>query len=562
MTTHIISLPQKKVFAIRLTPETIHVLVLISVAASIVLPMIFWGMPSANDLSNHFRFALPFYDGLKSGHLYPGWSAESNYGFGDPSFRFYPPGLYYLLALTRALAGNWYTASVLTFAMISVFGALGMYLWAREFTCSQNAMWAGIFYSVAPYRLNQLFQGLLLAEFAGAAILPFAFLFTERVCRQRRPRDVAGLAVFYALLVLTHLPLAVMGSIAIAFYALLRIDKKAWRRSIAALGVSAFLGLAASACYWLTMIIELKWIHGNDFDPEPGISYRDNFVLSTFSPDFLGVWWMNILLLFMAAMFWPALVLAIRTAREKIATAHGNIVLALTALFSIALFLATPLSRPIWNAFRPLQQTQFPWRWLAVVSLAGSMLLALAIPFWIRLMQTRRRPLVIFALGTVAISLAFSVSHIIREARWLSPTEFEQTVGNLRDSQSIKFWLPAWAHESLPKANALVEAGNRSIKIDRWAPEDRVFEVSAGEPIEARIRTFFYPHWTAISDGHLLSTRPDKDGILLVSLPQDAASVHLVFREPPRTRVAGITSVAGCVLIGILASPFSRRRRK
>src|ERR1051325_3685400 len=286
MTTHIISLPQKKVFAIRLTPETIHVLVLISVAASIVLPMIFWGMPSANDLSNHFRFALPFYDGLKSGHLYPGWSAESNYGFGDPSFRFYPPGLYYLLALTRALAGNWYTASVLTFAMISVFGALGMYLWAREFTCSQNAMWAGIFYSVAPYRLNQLFQGLLLAEFAGAAILPFAFLFTERVCRQRRPRDVAGLAVFYALLVLTHLPLAVMGSIAIAFYALLRIDKKAWRRSIAALGVSAFLGLAASACYWLTMIIELKWIYGNDIDPEPGINYRDNFVLSTFSPSF------------------------------------------------------------------------------------------------------------------------------------------------------------------------------------------------------------------------------------------------------------------------------------
>ena len=562
MTTRTVSLQQKKAFAIRLTPETIHVLVLTSVAASIILPMIFWGMPSANDLSNHFRFALPFYDALQTGRLYPGWLAETNNGLGDPSFRFYPPALYYLLALGRALAGNWYVATVIAFAIVSVTGAFGMYLWARQFTTSQNAMWAGILYSVAPYHLNQLFQALLLAEFAAAAVLPFVFLFAEKVCRLRRPKDVAGLAAAYAMLVLTHLPLAAIGSIALAIYALWRIDRKAIWRTLTALGISVVLGLAVSACYWVTMIFELQWIHGNDLDPEPGINYRDNFVLSTFSPDFVNVWWMNILLLFTVAMFWPAFALAIRAARKQIANVHGNIVPALAALLCMALFLATPLSRPFWNVFGPLQETQFPWRWFAILSLAGSMLLALAIPFWTRLMMTRKRSWAIFALGTVAISLAFSVSHIIREARWLSATEFEQTVGNLRDSQSIKFWLPAWAHEALPKMNAPVEAGNRSIKIDRWAPEDRVFQVSAGEPTEARIRTFFYPHWTATSAGRVLATRPDKDGILLVSVPQDAASVRLVFREPSRTRLAGATSIAGCLLIGILASPFSRRRRK
>jgi len=36
----------------------------------------------------------------------PAWLAEANHGFGDASFRFYPPALYYLLALTRTLAGK------------------------------------------------------------------------------------------------------------------------------------------------------------------------------------------------------------------------------------------------------------------------------------------------------------------------------------------------------------------------------------------------------------------------------------------------------------------------
>src|SRR6266568_5906868 len=108
MTSRSISLAQKKSFAASLSPETVHMIAVAVVGFAVVMPMMFWGVPSALDLSNHFRFALPFYDALRSGHLYPGWLADSNNGFGDASFRFYPPGLYYLLAAARALSGNWY----------------------------------------------------------------------------------------------------------------------------------------------------------------------------------------------------------------------------------------------------------------------------------------------------------------------------------------------------------------------------------------------------------------------------------------------------------------------
>src|SRR5438067_4887916 len=290
-----LSWPATRSFASSLSPETRRLIVLALVAAATMAPMLIWGIPSNRDLSNHFRFALPFYDALRSGRFYPGWLADANHGFGDASFRFYPPALYYLLGLTRTLAGNWYAATIITFSALSVMGAVGIYFWAREFGSSEMAMWAGILYSVAPYHLNQFFQAVMLAEFAGAAVLPFAFAFTERVCQRRRKRDVAGLAAAYALLVLTHLPLAVIGSIALAFYALLRVDRKKITSTIAALAASVALGLAASACYWTTMVSELNWIRADNVNPLPGQDYHDNFVLSTFSTDQVNVWWMNIL---------------------------------------------------------------------------------------------------------------------------------------------------------------------------------------------------------------------------------------------------------------------------
>src|SRR6185503_5450518 len=369
MSSRSASLPQKEHLAISSSPETIHLVVLAAVGAAVILPMIFWGVPSALDLSNHFRFALPFYDALRAGHLYPGWLAESNYGLGDASFRFYPPALYYLLALARSVTGNWYAATVSTFAVLSMLGAFGVYFWAREFTSSRNAMWAGIFYAVAPYHLNELYQALLLAEFAAAAVLPFAFAFTERVCRHRRPQDVAGLAAAYALLVLTHLPLTVIGSIALMFYALLRIDRKQMWRTISALSISVAIGLAASACYWTNMLAELKWIRADNVNPEPGLDYRYNFVLSTFSAESLNVWWMNILLLFTLAMFWPAVVLMKRSARENFAQLQQSsvgVTISITVVLALSLFMATSLSRPVWNLIRPLQETQLPWRWLSI----------------------------------------------------------------------------------------------------------------------------------------------------------------------------------------------------
>src|ERR1041384_4647226 len=206
----------------------------------VIVPAILWGIPSNLDLTNHFRFTLPFYDAIAAGDLYPGWLAESNGGYGDPIFRFYPPALYYLLAVARFVVGNWYGAALVVFVLISIAGGLGMYFWSSAILPATGASWAAFFYALAPYHLNQLYQATLLAEWAGSAVLPFVFGFVDRICEHGRRRDIAGLAATYGLLWFTHLPLAVIGSLALLVYSLVKVREF---RKLAKLASGAALGL-------------------------------------------------------------------------------------------------------------------------------------------------------------------------------------------------------------------------------------------------------------------------------------------------------------------------------
>ena len=526
----------------------------VAVSLLVMLPVWIFGVPSNRDLSNHFRFILPFYDAITSGNFYASWLAESNAGYGDPSFRFYPPGLYYVLALFRFATGDWYLATLLTFTTVSVAGGLGIYFWSRSIMPASHAMWAAFIYALAPYHLNQLYQAVLLAEWAGASVLPFVFGFAERLCANGKRRDVAGLAFCYAVLVFTHLPLTVIGSLALVVYALIRMRPDRRIRTLLQFAGAAILGLCASAIFWVTTIAELRWIGMNEVHHEPAVDYRYNFVLSTFSPDYMNVWWMNILAL-MTLLLSAPVVLLLR--RKALIERKRLLPVALFTLFT--LFMTVPLSRPIWNLLTPLQETQFPWRWLSLVSMGAAILTAGALPLLVQLDKNTDRIKRLLILGAMSAGVVFCVSHVVREAVFLPAPAFENALAKVRGTPSISYWLPLGASPTATPMTVEVDAADRAVSVQSWTPERRRFSVAAGNATEARVRTFYYPHWTASSGNERLSTRADKDGVLLVSLPADAVPVDLVFEEPRRSHVSSAVSLAGLVFISFLAVPLRRR---
>jgi len=158
-------------------------------AIAALMPAIIRGVPASRDLQHHFRLALAFKDSFSQGDLYPSWLAEANSGYGDVSLRFYPPGLGFLLAAVNAVTGNWYVTALLVFTLLTLFGGLGAYTWARSFVEPALAKWAAALFIFMPYRVNELYQSSLLAEYAAAAALPFVFAFTERLCRNGGRRN-------------------------------------------------------------------------------------------------------------------------------------------------------------------------------------------------------------------------------------------------------------------------------------------------------------------------------------------------------------------------------------
>jgi 6-pyruvoyl-tetrahydropterin synthase-like protein len=540
--------------------------------AIVLLPAMFLGMPKNNDLANHYHFAIPFYEALRQGEVYPGWLATPNYGYGDVVVRFYPPALYYLLAAGRAITGNWYAGSLLVMSCLSALGSLGAYFWARSYVPRNTAVAAGVFYALMPYHLAEFYQAAQLAEFAGGAALIFALAFTKRVCDRARWHDVAGLAAAYAALVLSHLPLAVFGSLILLLYALMSIPRERAANTFLKLSSAVILGLAASAFYWLRMIAEMSWIMADGPNPDPMVDYRQNFIFSSFSPDeHLSLWWMALLATATLLMCVPAFGSFAGLVRTTSRRALSHV--ALLLLFSI--FMSTALSKPIWAIIPYLRLTQHPFRWLAVTSAVAPILMAASVPFWSMRIQQRQRSLALIMTGLVLISVTFSLSQTVRGAAYFSRPTFEQMLTPLKESPSIVQWLPIWASASgvnkasyekcLPPtvAAARVEAPNRGVQINEWSDLRRVFTVEAGETVEARVATFYYPHWIAEANGQPLSTRPSSDGTLLIALPPQKLVVSVEFREPARSKLSATISIISWTLIAsllIFDSLTSKRR--
>jgi len=235
-------------------------LILIALTAFLVIaPMIFAGIPEGNDLAQHLRFAAVFYDSIRAGDFFPGWAGGENMGFGGIGTRYYPPVAYYLMALTQMLTGSWFETVWMNAFFWMFLGSAGVYFWAKEWLSSGQAFLAAALFALVPYHTAQIYQFWLYAEYAATGILPFCFLFAARIIRRGAALDVLLFAVAYSLLLLTHIPMTIIGSAGLGVYGLLLTDWKKPRRTILNFTTAFGLSLAATAFHWLRALTEIDF---------------------------------------------------------------------------------------------------------------------------------------------------------------------------------------------------------------------------------------------------------------------------------------------------------------
>lgn len=525
-------------------------LVLLAVAGLVITPAIIYGIPDGPDLRNHFRLALGFERGFAGGYWYPSWIATSNSGYGDASLRIYPPGLYFILNTINFVLRDWYASWLSGFALITLLGGIGAYFWARSIS-QAYALWAGIFYMLAPYHINELYQAALLAEYLGGAALAFVFGFLERFCQHESKASFTGLAISFALLIFAHPPLAMMGTILLAPYFLLRCERHNLRRRSTLVSLALLLGLALSAPYWTTMLGELSWVKGDRIDSGIRFNINTNFLFSNFSADNPNTWWANLLAAVTLVMLWPAFLAGWINRRLSQFKAVG--VLCLLTLFSI--LMVTPLSRPLWEVIPKLKSLEFPWRWLSVTTLLGAIALSGSLSYWTPKVRQKSRALALLAIGSVLVAASFSFLQPVRGASFFNRAIVNDLISSVPKEESLPEWLPVWANRSLHLNNngPLIEAQDRQASPLLWEPERRVFRVTSGKTSQATLRTFFYPLWTATVNNRNSPLTYSADGLIQVPLPPEESLVVVEFVQPLRVRVAEIISVLSLLLISVVA---------
>src|SRR6267142_2420039 len=187
--------------------------VVVIAAAGLIftIPVIIYGIPFFSDdgVSHHALWYTHFSTQLWAGNLYPRWLMGMNKGLGSPVFYYYPPIPFFLTSLLKPffpddLHGCHQLG--LSAALALIASGLCAYLWLKELVDRNSALLAAVLYMVTPYHLAaDLYIRGSFAEYWSFVWMPLILFFTHKMVKGNK-LALAGLAVSYALLLMTHLP--------------------------------------------------------------------------------------------------------------------------------------------------------------------------------------------------------------------------------------------------------------------------------------------------------------------------------------------------------------------
>lgn len=516
-----------------------NVVFVFGIAVLPVLPILISGIPYGPDSTAYYRICTSFYQALGRGDWFPSWVATSFGGYGDLSVRFYPPLTFYVAALFRTLTGNWYTASLLLFTLFSLIGALGVYFWTSSLITPKWAIVSAAIFCFMPFHVTELYTAFMFPQFAAAGFIAFSFGCVERICQQEKFKYeyVAGLGAAYGLLLLTNLPIALIGSLALVLYSALRLRRDQFLTQLSALTLGAILGLLSSGFFLIKVLTETKWLSGDKNNYRGWYDYKNNFLMSS-GPQGSSLWLVNLIAVVTLAALLPSSLLLLKHHRKRYAPV---VILAFAAFF-----MSTPLSKPLWLIIPKLTEVQFPWRWLSVVTITCALLAGIALPHWFVMARSRYRPVAILALGALSIAISLSIFQLIRGAIFKGPTEFNSLITGIETQNADQYWLPVWTPQPPAGKDGASLFSSQTLEV-----------TNAGN---IKIKTLYYPHWHAFMGDESLPVSPDRDGNIVLSVAH-AGKIRVIWVEPLVVQAAKVLSmIVWCPLLGTLVF-FKIRKR-
>jgi hypothetical protein len=498
---------------------------------------------------------------LRQGVPYPRWAPDFAYGYGYPVFNFYPPLAYYIAEALHVAGLDLPMALQATLALIIAIAAFGAYVMGCElFDSAPAPHWAGLLVATAyvffPYFLLNVYMRGAIAEALGAAILPWTLWALVRAMNRQRVGAVMLCGACVAGLLTSHAHVTYMAAPLLVAFALWELASlpRAWRRrAFACAAISALLGAAVSAWYWLPTFLEVAFVPAGHAAKQFAAIFEWSFLAATNLIQFQipyayheQPYPLSILPLALAV---GALALVNRLTTR----ARRRVWFSATAAI-VAMFLLLDVTKPAWLSIPFLNTFLFPWRLSAVIGLSVSLLIGALVPAVERSARSSRARIVLVAF--VAAVLIWNGLARLKPQRLDNPRG-DLTLGQMArfetNTHSLGFgflseYLPLTVQTLVPKLDRTSATAPPSIALESYGAQRIALRVSSFQPETVLLRVFHFAGWQATLDGKPLALFPSTPlGLLTMNLPAGAHRVEVWFGDTLPRQIGAIVSIAAAL---------------
>ncbi len=489
------------------------------------------------------------------------WAPDAENGYGEPLFNFYGQFPYWVGELFVLSGFGILTSIKITFILTLVLSGLAMYWVASRYSNYKLGLLASLLYVYAPYRAVDVWVRGALGEAFAFILYPLIFYFLDQAITVRKSKYFILLAVFVALLIITHNLSFVMFGLALGAWTIFRmISTRSWI-AIPNLFLSGILALLLSSFYLLPVAVETSLISLQSATTEGYYNYQLHYtsLKQLFWSRFWGygasVWSDGDGMSFSAGQI-QATVLGAALIASIIRRNQKGVILSLLGV--LCLFMTHGKSEIIWKLLPPLTYIQFPWRFLAPAAFFST--LAAATSFHgLRIPKTILATVIILVIMTNVDFFRPDIWHVTDDVTFFSGKNMEYQMQAHKD-----FW-PKTAGpppQSLAPTEAEFTQGSGIVKQISKRSASMVYDINIfNGPSTVVFPVVFFPGWTSLVDGVQQPVYPDPStGHMAIDLPAGEWTVELKFIDTwPRT--LGNVISAGA-LLGVISFVILKYEKK
>jgi len=528
---------------------------------------------------------------VKDGQIPCRWSPDLGYQYGYPLFNFYPPFPSFVGQIFKTF-GFSYMGSVKALAVTQyLLSSIFMFLLASSVFGNIGGFISTVFFMYAPYHALNIYVRGAYNEAWANVFFPLILYFSRNLIFKLKSKNIVGLAISFALLLLTHNPMVLIFTPVLALWvAFWHFQKHSFadffvnlKKQITPFLSAMLLSFSLAAFFTLPLLFETKLVQLETMFTNY-YSYLAHFVtlkqlfLSNFWGDGPSVWGDQDGMSFMVGyLHWiiPVLIffyLVYSILKKK----KINQLLLLsgftTMVAFISVFMTHNKSTFIWQLFSPIQKIQFPWRFLNISTLLFSISIG-AIPVMIKqivpIVNVRKTLYIIITAFVVFLNLRFF---------------YPITYGKVTDQQKFSgdSWMrlvTAGIYDYLPKTADRAAQKAATEYVDKVEPTTSLytisgqkhgtdwlfFNLSLDNQAKVTISQLYFPNFKIFDyDKELSFTIEPEFGRMVIDLSPGQHQLFIkLFNTPIRT-VSNIISLIAwlSVVIYLLLSTWKHWKSK